>query len=119
MKYKTLFRLTVKAIGLWLLTQAVLHACTATAHNVIALAITGPGPLGAVQWWSPLLTSAPYIAIGAYLFLGGRWIVDLAIPSNRPYCHECGYELSRTIGNTCPECGTAFRPPDPARSPGA
>ena len=46
---------------------------------------------------------------GLYLFFGGKWIVNKAIPSNRPYCHECGYELTHARSNVCPECGTEFK----------
>jgi hypothetical protein len=56
-----------------------------------------------------LLANALYAAVGLYLFFGGKWIVDKAIPSNRPYCHECGYELTAATQNRCPECGTPFR----------
>ena len=44
-----------------------------------------------------------------YLFFGGKWIADKAIPGNRPYCHECGYDLTNAVGNVCTECGTPFR----------
>jgi uncharacterized paraquat-inducible protein A len=50
---------------------------------------------------------------GLYLFFGGKWIVNKAIPSNRPYCHECGYELTHARSNVCPECGTEFKPSKP------
>jgi hypothetical protein len=52
------------------------------------------------------------LLIGLYLFFGGKWIVNRAIPGNRPYCQECGYELTRTQSDRCPECGTSFHPED-------
>ncbi len=33
-------------------------------------------------------------------------IANLAIPGNRPYCDECGYDLTRAGAAACPECGT-------------
>jgi hypothetical protein len=44
--------------------------------------------------------------IGAYLFFGGGLIVAYCIPSNRPYCPQCGYELRSARGQRCPECGS-------------
>ncbi|MGB7157408.1 MAG: hypothetical protein WBD40_05045 [Tepidisphaeraceae bacterium] len=32
-----------------------------------------------------------------------------AIPGNRPYCHECGYDLTNAVGHVCVECGTPFK----------
>jgi predicted amidophosphoribosyltransferase len=57
-------------------------------------------------------------ASGLYLFFGGKWIVDLAIPGNRPYCQECGYDLTGAHRDRCPECDTPFRP-DTVRPAGA
>jgi hypothetical protein len=48
------------------------------------------------------------LALGLYLFFGGEWIVNRAIPSNRPYCPECGYDLSRSRREHCPECGVTL-----------
>ena len=53
-----------------------------------------------------LLFAFVFIIAGVYLFFGGRWIADKAIPGNRPYCYECGYDLSNYVGERCPECGT-------------
>jgi hypothetical protein len=43
---------------------------------------------------------------GLYLFFDGRRVVDWAVPGNRPYCPECGYDLTAASGDVCPECGT-------------
>lgn len=76
-----------------------------------------------VPWGPVLMSTAGYLApfaIGLYLFFGGEWVVNLAIASNRPYCPECGYDLSRATGPVCPECGTLLPPnarPVPASDP--
>ncbi len=43
--------------------------------------------------------------LGLYLLFSGEALVNLCIPSNRPYCPECGYELSESSQERCPECG--------------
>jgi len=105
MKYKTLFRLLVKGIGLFLAVFGV-----AFLPNIILSAVltwnTGPSN---VWVWGTMLAGALPVALGIYLFFGGRWIVNLAIPSNRPYCPECAYDLTGAPVERCPECGTPFR----------
>lgn len=55
---------------------------------------------------------------GAYLLFGGGLLANLVIPSNRPYCPECGHELRGMGGVNCPECGVRL-PADvlPAHEP--
>ncbi|GMU20302.1 MAG: hypothetical protein AMXMBFR13_03990 [Phycisphaerae bacterium] len=78
-----------------------------------------------MEWYDLLSFSGSvfYVAFGLYLFFGGRWIVDKAVPANRPYCPECGYDLTAATRNRCPECDTPFRweevrPAEPAQEPG-
>jgi hypothetical protein len=100
MKYKTLFRLLLKFLGVWIFALAIPELI----NGVITLVFT----FSSRNWFLGGSIVAPPIqmAIGAYFFWGGRWIVDKAIPSNRPYCNECGYELTGNTSNKCPECGT-------------
>lgn len=111
MRYKTLFRLALKVIGVVFFLLGIVNLpsyCIQLAATVLA-----PGTPGAATWlyvaWA--VTPVLQIAIGAYLFIGGEWIVDRAIPSNRLYCHECGYMLEGIKGDRCPECDTPFRSP--------
>ena len=46
--------------------------------------------------------------LGLYLLIGGKWLLNKIIPSNRPYCPECGYDLSKNTSDHCPECGVAL-----------
>ena len=115
MKHKTWFRLLLKAIGVFMVLNSIPSVLSQVAGIVINIvsSVSAPQPgLGGggfwVQWtwWLPqLFWWAAQIGIGCYLFFGGRWIVDRAIPSNRPYCPDCGYDLSRNTTAHCPECG--------------
>ena len=108
MKYKTLFRLLIKVIGVWLFAEGVLALFGSIIQYVSYFSqSTSARPF----WWIIVIPAQGLarVGLGAYLFFGGRWIVDKAIPSNRPYCHECGYELSYAESNRCPECGTEFK----------
>jgi hypothetical protein len=51
-----------------------------------------------------LTTLAPLLA-GLYLVFGGEWIVRRLVPNHRTFCEHCGYRLSGTAHERCPECG--------------
>ncbi len=103
MKYKTLFRVLLKLIGVWLFAQGVV-SMMGLIPNLLLYFDRGSPP---GSWWYMVpARGVTGMALGAYLFFGGRWIADKAIPSNRPYCHECGYDLSTSARDKCPECGT-------------
>ena len=108
MKYKTLCRLLVKLMGLYFLAFGAAYTWNAIVQ-VISFLERSPG-MPWSSWLMWVLNPLGYIGIGAYLFFGGKWVVDKLIPSNRPYCHECGYDLTGTVGNVCAECGTTFKP---------
>ena len=114
-KYKTLFRVILKLIGVYLCLQATVSFFSLAA-SMLLRNMTQNVPLRWTQLTPGLIGFAIRGACGLYLFLGGNWIVNLAIPGNRPYCPECGYDLSGAPGKRCPECGTPInfsevRPP--------
>lgn len=121
MKHKTWFRLVIKAVGLLLvgLSLPQLVAATAqTAFSIIAARQPGTTVASPHWWWWFVTTGAKpllQLLMGLYLLFGGKWIVDKIIPSNRPYCPECGYDVSRTATPQCPECGAQIL----ANQPGA
>ena len=102
MRYKTLFRVMLKVLGVWLVVQG-LAALIGTAVRLVDVLDAGAFNLYFLSWG---LGGLVQLIAGLYLFFGGRWVVDKAIPGNRPYCHECGYDLSSPVGRQCPECGT-------------
>lgn len=105
MKHKTWFRLVIKAIGVLVIALSLPDAF----HGVVYLlyrvssgnSVLGGSLISVIALTSPLIGCA----LGAYLFVGGKWIIEKAIPSNRPYCPECGYDLSKATSANCPECG--------------
>src|SRR5512136_1500282 len=113
MKYKTAFRLLLKAIGVYMIAQSISWLVPTCCSCALAVALDGA--LGFGSDWSAwesryLVANGISLVIGLYLFFGGRRIVNRAIPSNRPYCHECGYELSGLgVDGICPECGTVYQ----------
>jgi hypothetical protein len=109
MKHKTLFRLLIKFLGVCLTANGIV-SLVSTITNIVAMTLFRPaGVTYSYPYWFSLFNGLVGIALGLYLFFGGKRVVDLAIPSNRPYCHECGYDLTGAVGNVCNECGTAFR----------
>jgi hypothetical protein len=104
MKYKTAFRLALKALGVYLFaSSAPVVVRWAVFGYLVAL-----GRSTVDNWlYLGLLDDSLRVVIGLYLFFAGRWVTDMAIPSNRPYCPECAYELTG-LGQpkVCPECGT-------------
>ena len=111
MKYKTLFRVMLKLLGVWTFIGGVEQALAHVSQLLFMFTASYRGAPNQLWYLIPsLLTTAAQVGIGLYLFFGGKWIVDKAIPGNRPYCHECGYDLTNAAGNLCSECGTPFKP---------
>ena len=109
MKYKTAVRLALKVLGVFLIADQI-----PTLINMsVWLASVFWDPSGRPTGWWYLGTgigSVVQILIGLYLLFGGKWIVDRIIPSTRPYCHACAYELTGLAPEgVCPECGTPYR----------
>ena len=118
MKYKTAFRLALRAVGVLVVAQSLPGLVVMLV--TLALSVNDIGYISPENRWylTACAQSILSIAVGLYLFFRAEWIVNLAIPSNRPYCHECGYELTGNVTGVCPECGTANRPTEQAANAG-
>lgn len=109
MKHKTWFRLILKAIGVLTFVTGVSTLLTYSGFLWQTISAVGMGSNTSVFFFQ-LASPIVQIALGLYLFFGGEWVVNKAIPSNRPYCPECGYDLSGAVSSRCPECDTPFDP---------
>ena len=94
-QYKTLFRVLLKFLGVWLMISGGTSFISTVSHVAWYL-IDGSASLYLLGW---LAGSLAETLAGVYLFFGGTWIVNRAIPANRPYCAECGYDLSGSVGS--------------------
>jgi len=118
MKYKTLFRVMLKLLGVWTFIGGIEQALAHVSQLLFMLTGSYRGAPNQLWYLVPsMFTTAVQLGLGAYLFFGGRWIADKAIPGNRPYCHECGYDLTNAAGNVCTECGTPFKSAEMSSAP--
>lgn len=116
MKYKTAFRLAIRAVGVIVFMYNLPWFLQSAVAILVDVAMNASGGYGGNISWPYALGSlfgqGIGLLTGLYLFFGGKWIINRVIPSNRPYCAECGYELSHLPADyRCPECGTPYGHP--------
>ena len=115
MKYKTWCRVTLRLLGAFIVAA---HLPTLVVRVLVTAKTAAFGSaysrMAGSSWIeqdiSMLVEEVLEVCVGLYLFSRGNWIIDRIIPSNRPYCHECGYEQTGLPAEgICPECGTTYR----------
>lgn len=109
MRYKTLTRLLIKLMGLYFIVQGVVYLINVVSGMIIRL--LGNGGLDDFSNFelAYLISMLSMAGAGLFLLLASNWITDKLIPSNRPYCPNCGYELTGNTRPNCPECGVNLR----------
>ena len=108
MGHKTLFRVLLKTIGVYLLVTGLpqfAHVAVMFLGQLIEAGIN-VSPSGVMRYlWSMSMQGVVTVVLGLYFFFGGKRVADLAFPGNHTYCGVCGSDLTHIIESHCPECG--------------
>ncbi len=110
MKYRPAVRLALRILGIYLLAGSVPDLIQRIAFGIYDRYITPtPGAAWMRQWGYPLI-GVIEVAIGLYLVIGGKLLLNWLIPLSRRYCVSCGAELPGVPGGNgsrrfCAECG--------------
>ena len=105
-RHRGWFTLLIRAIGLWLTVDASRSVIGTLfwVADLLSPKAAGARPVDATQviWtvWG-LVT----FALGVYLLLGGRRLVDWCLRSVDGICPRCGYDIRNVRDGVCPECG--------------
>jgi hypothetical protein len=116
MKRKTIVRIVVKLLGVYLIAMGLPQAASSFSNMLVQI-VANPNANSTAfgggffdwQWMVPnTMYLIAQIGVGVYLLFGGQFIINLIVPSNQTYCPECGYMLRKPIGAHCVECGAAL-----------
>lgn len=108
MNHRMIFRMAIKAAGLFILVQALPQVVNEVAYHIDWAISVAHGALGRYDWIYRLrsLTIIGFlVGCGLYLLLGGTWLVNKCVPLGA-LCEACGYNISHCTGDRCPECGS-------------
>ncbi len=104
MKHKTLITMLARLLGVFLMVEGAARMVYAVMW--IEPLLRGSSAGAWAYSVASLLSGSVYLLAGLYLLRGGKWVVDKIVPGDRPYCPECGYNLTGLTTQRCPECGT-------------
>jgi hypothetical protein len=119
MNYRTWFRLIIKAMGVFVIILALAKLTSNSVNLLTSFFTVIRTGMASPDWryWGPMLAEpGVMIALGLYLVFRGQWIVSVCCPADR-CCRECGYNISKCQGSSCPECGLEL--PHGIRNPGS
>lgn len=115
MKHKTFTRLVIKLMGVFFLLNGVAGLLGAVTYLLIVLDdySTMGDSFYLAYPLSAAVGSGAMLVAGLVMLLASNALANLLIPSNRPYCPNCGYELTGMRSGKCPECGVELPTPQP------
>lgn len=111
------FKLLLRALGILVCGFAVPSLLTQGGYLIQALASSSPIWPDEYYWafGGGLAGSLAQAAIGLYLLFGGNWIINRCLKEVRNRCISCGYDLTASTADACPECGAPILRPAPGR----
>ena len=104
MGHKTLFRVLVRVLGVWLTIQGLAQIAM-FASQMLHLAIAEESVTTMFNWfWTQGAYGVVMTGGGLYCFVGSRHLANFAFRDNHVYCGSCGWDLTQVTAERCPEC---------------
>ena len=102
------FKLIVRAIGIYLLAQAIPRLLDVFRWALDFWLYDQTGMFSTRGFVSQLVLAGVDVGIALYLLVRGKRLIDFCMRDLRDRCPRCGYPAAGVAGSVCPECGTAF-----------
>ena len=102
------FKLIVRAIGIFLLAQAIPRLLDVFRWAIDFWLYDQTDMFSTRGFVSQLVLAGVDVGIALYLLVRGKRLIDFCMRDLRDRCPRCGYPAAGVAGSVCPECGTAF-----------